>query len=757
MPALQLTAPARAVSKTRWSRVLSIAWATFAIEGVIAWLSRSRLDGLAHQPLWLVALPVIAAVAILQHLGLRRFWAATGVQHLVLYPPAWFGVLVGTLAAATTINQVDIVYASFRATPTVGTLLDCISLATAVAGGAAIIVSGAMTLRAHYRRDPWLPADVQVQEAAEKVDLRFWLSTEEPLSSVSLDLFEFGEIARRMAARLARRNAPAQALLGRLGSGKTTVRNFVKAHMRRHYPNAPIEFVDIELWPYETPSAAVDGILRAVIGSLSRFVHTSQLDGLPAAYANAIAKAAGFGKWFPDRPKTRRTPTAMLEELDGIAALIGVRIVLWVEDLERFAFGDPGAAEVEASELERLAPIRALLFGLDRLESITVVTATTNLFQRFDLEKVARYVERLSELSPSAAKRVLTDVRAEWMSGDPYIDPAGSARRDLGYDTSNDELVSSFFGDRVHNLATATATLASTPRVLKQGLRRCDEAWQRLRGEIDLDELLAMSMLRESDPDVFALIDKNIDGLRGSLYSARREGADPLGDILAQITELRRDDRRLPAVEFILRHIIGKDGWRPQGLRQTGHADYWQRFETIPEVPARISDQQTLRVLVAPDDDKIVDLLGDPARSGTVEDFDRVLPSQRIERLFLPLVRRRLDDDPSTWEDQRIPPGLIPLWRMIRDRGGSLDLDRLAMDVETGLGIAAKKNLALLEEITHWMATRSAELPDLFPAEIHDHLNARTRELLRDTYTGKPEALASSLKNASPLVLFWLN
>src|SRR3569623_867152 len=114
MPALQLTAPARAVSKTRWSRVLSIAWATFAIEGVIAWLRRSRLAGLAHQPLWMVALPVIAAVAILQHLGLRRCWAATGVQHLVLYPPAWFGVLVGTLAAATTINQVDIVYASIR-------------------------------------------------------------------------------------------------------------------------------------------------------------------------------------------------------------------------------------------------------------------------------------------------------------------------------------------------------------------------------------------------------------------------------------------------------------------------------------------------------------------------------------------------------------------------------------------------------------------------------------------------------------------
>jgi hypothetical protein len=52
---------------------------------------------------------------------------------------------------------------------------------------------------------------------------------------------------------------------------------------------------------------------------------------------------------------------------------------------ERFAGQGAGESETPA-DAERLNPIRALLYGLDRLQSVTVITATTSLHVRLDLE-----------------------------------------------------------------------------------------------------------------------------------------------------------------------------------------------------------------------------------------------------------------------------------------------------------------------------------------------------------------------------------
>lgn len=63
-----------------------------------------------------------------------------------------------------------------------------------------------------------------------------------------------------------------------------------------------------------------------------------------------------------------------------------------------------------------------------------------------------------------------------------------------------------FLGDRIFTFASALSALANTPRVLKQGLSRAHETWTVLKGEIDVDDVLALSVLREASPNAFALL-----------------------------------------------------------------------------------------------------------------------------------------------------------------------------------------------------------------------------------------------------------
>lgn len=751
----------RSIIIRRWLRVTSIAFISFAASLLVSWTERAHLEDLGKAPAWFTFLGVSVLLALMCYWGPRHFFAALGLRYASVHPPYWIGLFLGIGSALAAINNIQLVSAHFHVLPSTEGTLDTATLCLLAAPLVAVFISvTGRAFRKGFRKYHWQdrisrkPTDITPRSHK----MSRWYHTDAAITSVDDDLFDYEAIAQRMARRLVHEQASAQALLGRLGVGKTTVRYFVEEYLREHYPKAPLTFVAVELWAYETPRAAVEGILRSVVERLSEHVNTSQLNGLPTAYAKAIATATGLAAWIPSVRESTATPFELLEQLDDIATVIDQRIVLWVEDLERFAFGNPAAKVAEASEMERLAPIRALLYGLDRLRSITVVTATTDLFQRFDLEKIARYVERIPAIPYRVARQIISHARTQWMDEAPYIDPLGKQARDkFGWDEQDQTLSFGFLLDSINSLAVAVATLAATPRALKQGLRRCNEAWQHLRGEIDLDDLVAMSMLREAAPDAFAVVENSLEDLRGVVLRTRRQERNPIVEFEKTLTDLGLEERIRQAVLFIVKHVFDKkSALRPQGFHSSNHTDYWRRFLSLPELSEAERDQIVLQVLRSKDDKAIVTLLSDPERSRAVEDFAQVLSPKRLVALFLPLVEARLNENPATWAEDRYPPGLIPYWRMLRDRAGALDMDALVQNIEKGLEIAAPTNLALLEEIVHWMATSSRELVDLLPSSARTRIKQRSRELLQDTYTGKPDLLATHLKNTFPYTLVWL-
>lgn len=742
----------RTVSRRRWFSVLATGVTAFAITLTIAFIEKARLSTISLLPPWLLTLPVAAGVALLFHIGPRKLAGALGLRHTLAYPPHWLGAVLGAGAALVALTNVEVVNASFGlsgATEDTLQTWSLVALAIALAPLAGHLVFALFRVR--RKGTQWTDSNASLPSRRLQ-DLRAWYLDDVPVVSAAGDLFDHEPIAKRIAQRLVTEQAQAQALLGRLGSGKTTVRNLVEEYLRLRYPHAPIAIVTVELWPYETPTAAVEGVLRAVVGALAAHVHTSQLTGVPAAYAETIAHATGMAKWIPRVREERSTPSELLKKLDDVAKAVDRRLVLWVDDLERFAFGDPKPKKTTPAELERLAPIRALLYGLDRLDSITVVTATTDLFRRFDLEKVARYVERLPDLTYREVRKIIAAARAEWMGGAPYVDPVES-REKLGWQLRDEQLGFDFLGHSVHDLAAAVSSLATTPRILKQGLRRCDEVWTRLRGEIDLDDLLAISMVREAAPDAFAVIEKNVQRLRGLVFDPRGQDRNPLAEVGKEIEALKLDERTTKAIAFVLKSLFSKNEARPQGFYPSKPVDYWQRFMSAAASGAE-NDQRVLSVLARGSDaDIAVQLSKHP---GAVENFARMLSAERLQSLLVPLVRIHLDELQTAWREQKDPPGLIPLWRMLLDRQGALDLAQLTNDTLEALAISAPKNVALMERVANWMTAIGREVEELLSEEQRTTVLQRARELLRDTYTGKPRELVLGLNGALPYTLLWL-
>jgi hypothetical protein len=350
-----------------------------------------------------------------------------------------------------------------------------------------------------------------------------------------------------------------------------------------------VEIVGVELWQFETTRAAVEGIIRALVTAVEAHVNAIALRGLPQAYVQLMTAAGGIWSALPQMQGVPATPFDTLARIDTIAIAIKHRFVVWVEDLERFAPG-AGTNNVETPEdAERLNPIRALLLGLDRLSAVTVVTATTSLQTRFDVEKIARFVEGLPDLEPIYVARILARFRqgciASYDDIDPRRDTASPSLEELG----NEEMLAMVrqmpSWNRNPSITESLIHLCGTPRTLKQSLRVVLEDWALLHGEIAFDDLFVATILRTSQPDVFARVHSHVQTLKDQ--SRRSYGRDEDKQVALKLWEGAFQTIPLPdytrrAVGVAIRFLFpttsgGSDTRHLQGVASPAHVDYWDR------------------------------------------------------------------------------------------------------------------------------------------------------------------------------------
>ena len=272
--------------------------------------------------------------------------------------------------------------------------------------------------------------------------------------------------------------------------------------------------------------------------------------------------------------------------------------------------------------------------------------------------------------------------------------------------------------------------------------------------------MVALSVLREAQPDAFALIHDHLYYLRSKPSREERPNAEKAWN--ESLAALTLDERSREAVSQVIGFAFESDegNQKPQGVWHHNHADYWERFLAVPRLAESERDQPVLQLMLKKDDSTLLDLLEDGRRSPAVEDFRHLLDRSQVERLLVPLVERRSREPAGQWPDHD-PPGFLPLWRMWNRRAerGELAAATAWREFKLSLEIALPRNLALTAELQHHFATTSNGVPDLLQEGEHsyrDEAKQYLRTLLVATYSGNEGELVRALDGAPTPTLLWL-
>ncbi len=688
----------------RWKDVIAygaiagLVWYAFA--PAIESLSAPLVNLIASVPLWpRLAFGVSIGCVLLCLVDRRRWKGLLGFRHLLSFPPLWLGILFAAVTAVS-INTLwlrdpalknftlDVIRATSHFSADHAAWLGAVGIALlafpAISRGWPPHVGEATSDSATGpdRRSDW-KEQLQTLEGLKK-----WALTDREVTHPRHDLFDHDSIAQRIARRLADNSPeapPTMAVVGERGSGKSTIGRLVEHHL---HSNQRMLFVKLSLWVFDSTEAAVRGILNEVVRALGTRVNTLSLIGLPEQYAATVEK---LGPWAFVLALFRKSPNPkeIIEQVDEIALAIDARLVLWIEDLERFsgirAMEDEGGA---LREEERLGPIRSLLWLLNECERIGVVVADTSLRSRFDVEKIARFVERVPPLDLDQAGKVIQFFRNKCLNGYPkaIIDPVHPDERDKF--KPSEPLVRSIryylSSKREPEPFDALIDVVRTPRSLKNVLRWTLETWEQLPGEIDLDHVLAASAIRSGYPEAFEFIDANVEWFRRGFQTAGVNKNDPMQHeaYLAFEKLLARPAFQAASADIrsLVRFIFSEFPQpqvnadidrqyltRPQGLNIDDPVDYWNRYLRCAPVPDDHSDQRVLRQIQAWKEEKENDLVAyliDKSRNRQVEAFLNQFKFFDLLRLLTEVVERERREGIATWEMQS-PTGGVSVWRML--------------------------------------------------------------------------------------------
>jgi hypothetical protein len=270
---------------------------------------------------------------------------------------------------------------------------------------------------------------------------------------------------------------------------------------------------------------------------------------------------------------------------------VDARLVFVIEDLDR-------TNDRRFDRQEVLALLQRLRESSPRFSF--VLTAAQTLARDIDFAKLCDHIEILKTFDVRRISPLIDALRDHCLNDFADV-PTTDDENPWHQNTS-----SLLFRFDVTDLVNNAARLLGTPRALKHALRRAYRVWQLLHGEVNLDDLLAMSILRHGAPEAFDFLLRYWNQLRDD-PTTWKVGSDRLDDIRKRLTDEWRqatkgvewDERAglamlihlLPSAKTYLSEQSGMDRFRAQGI---GYERYWLRIvnEEIDPDQARAGSPQ---------------------------------------------------------------------------------------------------------------------------------------------------------------------
>jgi hypothetical protein len=329
----------------RWISIFLLGLCAGAIWLLAFWCRGFSFERLLGFPAW-ASICIVVIVATYTYFILikagtgSRVGAFLGLKHALAYPPLWLALIPAMLFFIGVLKCCKDAQGGLGV-PDGGETL-CVALIWIFWIALVLLAVGWMTFNRmrEARSSGNEPTDQAAPlEALDFEQLKAWFADDNPIETAHDDYFSFWPMAQRLADRFKQEDeSPSIAVIGEFGSGKSSLANLVMKNLEDS--RVKVKLVKVELWPYHTPQAAVEGIIRALIDALAEEVPVVALRGVPGEYVEAMGAAEGFWHVLSKilRP-TLGNPEQTLDQIQDIAEAIGWRYVLWVEDLERYAGG----------------------------------------------------------------------------------------------------------------------------------------------------------------------------------------------------------------------------------------------------------------------------------------------------------------------------------------------------------------------------------------------------------------------------------
>lgn len=433
-----------------------------------------------------------------------------------------------------------------------------------------------------------------------------WALSDAPISSEKDDRFERVQIARNMAQLI--KEGKNIALVGDYGVGKTTILNWMSNQLMNDKTEWHYTVCKIDSWG-RRHNELTSCLLKYGLRKLKKRIDILSFVDIPEDFINAVSSGNFWSNLFR-LAKRGITPIEVLRKLDDILFWHNEKLIFIIEDIDRNI--DEELIQVELpSLLDRLSETDNILF---------VIAIDVEYMSPKWLYRVTDNIQNLPDLDPGFILSELDKLRKKMLAFQQYIDP-NSLEEHLSrlvkvYDVTgkgNFYIMphSNPINEAMpHSPAYIIAILLSNPRTLKTVFQQTYNAWKKLIGEVNCDELLVLNTIRYTLPIVNHFLLENITQLqairihRGFNQNGKEEG--PLKALHNDFAK-RISGRNIPIdidrVNILIDYLFS--GWITyQYDRETisqsialSETPYWNRINKEYLNEKSIKDQEILSKL----------------------------------------------------------------------------------------------------------------------------------------------------------------